>query len=134
MEIDDPLIISNRFDEYFVNIGNNLANEIKTHHNIYEKYLGGTFQESMVLSPVTNEEINSTISTFGDTDDILKCISMNEKFCILIKIALKFVPKGPIDNIPALIQIMAWLRSGDKPLSESMLPSSLTHICGTRGR
>ena len=69
MEIDDPLIISNRFDEYFVTIGNNLANEIKTHPNIYEKYLGGTFQESIVLSPITNEEINSTISTFGDTDD-----------------------------------------------------------------
>ena len=53
--------------------------------------------------------------------DILSCIFINEKFCILIKISLKFVPKAPIDNIPALIQIMAWCRSGDKPLSESML-------------
>ena len=26
---------------------------------------------------------------------------MNEKFCILIKISLKFVPKGPIHNNPA---------------------------------
>ena len=29
---------------------------------------------------------------------------------ISIKISLKFVPKGPIDNIPALVQIMAWHR------------------------
>ena len=36
-------------------------------------------------------------------DDIFKYISMNKKFCILIKISLKFVPKGPIDNNPALI-------------------------------
>ena len=36
-------------------------------------------------------------------DDIFKCIFMNEKFCILIKISLKFVPKGPIDNNPALV-------------------------------
>ena len=36
-------------------------------------------------------------------DDILKCIFMNKKFCILIKISLKFVPKGPIDNTPALV-------------------------------
>ena len=34
---------------------------------------------------------------------------------------LKFVPKGPISNIPALVLIMAWRRTGDKPLSESML-------------
>ena len=33
---------------------------------------------------------------------------------ISIKISL-FVPKGPINNIPALVQIMAWRRSGDKP-------------------
>ena len=34
------------------------------------------------------------------------------------RISLKFVPKGPINNIPALVQIMAWRRSGDKPLPE----------------
>ena len=37
------------------------------------------------------------------TDDIFRCIFVNEKFCILIKISLKFVPKGPIDNNPALV-------------------------------
>ena len=33
-------------------------------------------------------------------DDIFRCISVNEfcKFCILIKISLKFVAKGLIDN------------------------------------
>ena len=36
-------------------------------------------------------------------DDIFRCIFMNEKFCILIEISLKFVPKGLIDNIPALV-------------------------------
>ena len=53
-------------------------------------------------------------------DDIFKCIFETEKICILIRISLKFVPKGPINNIPALVQIMAWRRSGDKPLSEPM--------------
>ena len=37
------------------------------------------------------------------TDDIFKCIFVNEKLYILIKISLKFVPKGPIDNNPALV-------------------------------
>ena len=36
-------------------------------------------------------------------DDIFRYIFMNEKFFILIKISLKFVPKGPIDNKPALV-------------------------------
>ena len=35
-------------------------------------------------------------------DDMFRCILMNEKFCISIKISLKFVPKVPIDNNPAL--------------------------------
>ena len=45
---------------------------------------------------------------------------------------MKFVPKGLINNIPALVQIMAWRRPGDKPLSEPMEVSLLTHICITR--
>ena len=53
-------------------------------------------------------------------DDIFKCIFVNEIFSILIKISLKFVPKGSIDNNPALVMIMAWRLIGDKPLSESM--------------
>ena len=55
------------------------------------------------------------------TDNIFKYISVNEKFCILINISLKFVPKGPINNIPALVRVMAWRCVGDKPLSEPML-------------
>ena len=50
-------------------------------------------------------------------DDIFRCIFMNEKFCILIKIPLKFVPEGPIGNNPVLGQLMAWCKIGDKPLS-----------------
>ena len=56
----------------------------------------------------------------------------NENVRVSIKISLKFVPKGPINNIPALVQIMAWRRPSDKPLSEPMMVSSLTHICVTR--
>ena len=50
-------------------------------------------------------------------DDVFKCIFLNENVWILLKILLKFVPKGPINNIPSLVQIMAWRRPGDKPLS-----------------
>ena len=65
-------------------------------------------------------------------DDIFKCISLNENERISNKISLKFVLKGSINNIPALVQIMAWRRPGDKPLSEPMMVSLPTHICVTR--
>ena len=65
-------------------------------------------------------------------DDTFKCIFLKENVRISIKISLKFVSKSPIDNIPALFQIMAWHRPGDKPLSEAMMVSLLTHICVAR--
>ena len=64
-------------------------------------------------------------------DNVVKCIFLNENVWISLKISLKFVPKGPINNIPLLVQIMAWRRPGDKPLSEPMMVSLLTHICVT---
>ena len=64
-------------------------------------------------------------------DDIFKCILLNENVWIPNEISLKFVPTGPINNIPSLVQIMAWCRPGNKPLSEPMMVSSLTHVCVT---
>ena len=55
------------------------------------------------------------------TDDNFKCIFLNEKDRIPIRISLKFVPRSPIDNKPALDQVMAWHRIGDKPLPELIL-------------
>ena len=43
--------------------------------------------------------------------DIFKCILINETFCISIWISLKFVPRRPIDNRPALVHVMAWRRT-----------------------
>ena len=65
-------------------------------------------------------------------DDIFKWIFLNENARIPIKILLKFVPQGPINNIPALVQKMAWRRPGDKPLSGPMMVRLPTHICVTR--
>ena len=65
-------------------------------------------------------------------DDIFKSIFLNEHVWISINISLKFVPRGPINNIPTLVQVMAWRRSGDKPLSEPMMVRLPTHICITQ--
>ena len=46
---------------------------------------------------------------------------MNEKFRISIQISLKFVPKRVIDNMSALVQVIAWRQPGDKPLPKPMM-------------
>ena len=65
-------------------------------------------------------------------DDIFNCIFLNETAWIWIKISLKFVILGSVDNIPALVQIMAWRHSGNKPLSEPRVVNLPMHICVTR--
>ena len=55
------------------------------------------------------------------SDDIFKYIFLSENDRISFQITLKFVPRGPIDNKPALFQVMAWRQTGDKPLPEPML-------------
>ena len=54
-------------------------------------------------------------------DDNFRCIFLNENDKIPIRISLKFVPRRPIDITPALVQVMAWRRTGDKPLPGTML-------------
>ena len=54
--------------------------------------------------------------TFSDAFEF----SSYEDCCILIKISLNLLPKGPINVMPALIQIMAWCQTGHKPLSRLM--------------
>ena len=54
-------------------------------------------------------------------DDIFKCIFLNEIYCVFIWISLKYILRSPIVIMPALVQIMARCRTGNKPLSEPMM-------------
>ena len=59
--------------------------------------------------------------------DIFKCIFLNENIQISSRVSLEFVPKGSINIIPALVQIMACRLVGAKPSSEPMVVSLLMH-------
>ena len=98
----------------------------------WPRYWHGT--ESIVDVGPISVSINSLrprLNRRPFADDIFKCIFLNENEWILPRISLKFVLKVRFNNIPALFQIMAWCRPGDKPLSEPMTVSSLTHVCVT---
>ena len=64
-------------------------------------------------------------------DDIFKWISLTENVSISMKISLNFVPRGPINNNPTLVQIVAWRWPGGKPLSEPMMVRLPMNICIT---
>ena len=85
-------------------------------------------ESSVVIAPAQWVHLINTLRSRHNgrhyPDDISKCIFLNENVWISLKISLKCVPTvriNRINNIPALAQIMAWCRIGDKPLSEPML-------------
>ena len=88
--------------------------------------------KSMVISLQTLNSLRPRQNGRHFADDFFKRIFLNENVWISIKISLRFVPKGPIYNIPAFVQIMAWRRPSDKPLSETMMDNLPTHICVSR--
>ena len=54
-------------------------------------------------------------------DETFECILLTEDDEIPIQFSLKLIPMVPIDNKPALVQVIAWRRTGDKPLLKAML-------------
>ena len=69
----------------------------------------------LISMEIENDIIDEYINTLRPgqngrhfADDTFKSIFMNESVRISINISLKFVSKGLINNITALVQIMAW--------------------------
>ena len=65
-------------------------------------------------------------------EDYFKCIYLKENVHISIQISLKSVSKCPINNIPALFQIIGMVSAWRQAISELMMVNLLTHICVTR--
>ena len=89
--------------------------ELILHEEDYCLHVNYSYTEFNTLRPSQNGR------HFADA--IFKCIYLNENVWIPLKISLKFVPKNTIENFPALVQIMAWRRPGDKLFSEPVVVS-----------
>ena len=100
------------------------ASKRQVQHELPQKNLMDRYSAANTLRPIQNGRYFA--------DDIFKCIFLNKNLWFPIKISLKFVRKCLTNNIPALVQIKAWRRPGDKPLSEPMLVSLPTHVCVAR--
>ena len=64
---DDPMLITNKFNDYFVNIGNSLANKIKSTGDHFSKYLSGDYLQSFYMTPATEDEVNKIIHNLKDS-------------------------------------------------------------------
>ena len=122
-----------------MNIYTHIHIHTHTHIYIYIYSAGAISREHLKISIYTTGSNIAVLNTLRPrqngrhfADDTFKRIFMNENVRISINISLKLVPKGLINNIPALVKIMAWRRSGDKPLSELMLVILPTHLCVAR--
>ena len=98
----------------------------------WDNGLVSSWKQFITWNNIANKAVRLRQDGHHFPDDIFKLIFLNENVWISIRISPKFVPKCPINNIPALVQIMAWRRPGDKPSSEPMMVSLLTHICVTQ--
>ena len=88
------------------------------------------------IEPMHRKKTNITylLTYLLDISDISLFFFLNENEWILIQSSLSFVSKGLIYNIQTLFLIMVWRWQGDKPLSEQVMLSSLTHFSATRQR
>ena len=125
----DKKIISKGFNLYFVNVGPALFKQIPTDTGTPTSFMERN-SNNMAVLPVNTLRPSQDGRRFPD--DIFKWLFFNEIIWISIKISKNFVLRCPVNNIPALVQIMAWRRPGDKPLSEPMIVRLPTHICVTR--
>ena len=80
---------------------------------------GGHYYSLYPVAILAHLPLDKMAATLAD--DIFKCIFLNENGRIAIQISIKFATRGPIDNKPALVQVMAWCRTGEKPLPEAMM-------------
>ena len=68
------------------------------HNQKFCLFLVGQYKQINLLNTLRPRQIGRHFA-----DNILKCIFLNENVWIPIEISLKFVLKGPTDNIPALV-------------------------------
>ena len=80
--------------------------------------MSSAFKRILSLPANVNSSVRYSINTLRPrrngqhfAHDIFKRVLFHENVWISIRISLKFVTKGPINNIPALVQIMVWRRS-----------------------
>ena len=62
---NDPPTIADNFNEYFVNVGPNIAKKIPKSSRTYDQYLTGMYEDSFFLEPITKYELQNKINNLN---------------------------------------------------------------------
>ena len=81
-------------------------------------YLENLYQD-VRHKPIKTQKHKQSGHSFAN--NIFKFIIFDENYSIFALILLSFATKGSIYNKSALVQVLAWCRTGAKPLPEPML-------------
>lgn len=96
-ELNEPEVIANKFNEFFVNVGPNLAKNFNKNSDEFYKYLEGNYENSMFLNYTTSEEVNRV------TDNLVgkNSCGIDEISCKIIKYVAPFIsiPLSHIFNL-----------------------------------
>ena len=102
-------------------------------HNKYCMHTSlGYILESSKLNKLTHLPLDKIAPILAD--DIFKWIFLDENHKISIEVSLKFVPMSPFYNRPAFVRYWRGAEKATNHYPNKHWPSSLRHVCGTRGR
>ena len=134
-KIEDSKIISNKFNDYFVGIGDSMAKKIQPSIRKFSEYLSGSYMNSFYLNPTTEEEIDKIINSFKDSacgwDDIASKVIKkvrNQITNILVHLCnLSFV-SGFVPTELKLAKVVPVFKSGNKDNFTNYRPISVLCI------
>ena len=66
-QVDNPGVIADHFNEYFIKIGQALDRKIPKSHTPLSSFLNGTFDISINLEPCTEQEVNKIINELKES-------------------------------------------------------------------
>ena len=134
--INDKKEVSNKFNEFYVNVGPSLAKKIPTVNNDPLEYLNGSYNNSLFLNPVVEEEVYKIIMNIKNNkangyDDISINIVKKVVHCILYpqtKIANMSFSQGIFPNCLKHAKVVPVYKAGDVDIFSNYRPVSVLPV------
>ena len=128
----DNELISNKFNDFFINIGPTLAKSISHVNKSPLSYLGNRFTESIYLAPVSENEIGQLMKSLKDTaagfDDLnAMCLKISSQFLVkpLTHICNLSLSQGIFPEQLKIVNVIPLYKSDDSMLFNNYRPVSV---------
>ena len=133
--ISDGKTVANKFNKFFVNVGESLANEIPSIDRCPSEYIKVEISENFFVSAVTEDEIDKIICNFKDSaagwDDLRPRIMKLIKSCIkrpLAHICNRSFVTGIFPSELKIANVVPIFKSGDDMVFSNYRPVSVLPV------